>query len=86
MPYRARAIPLLVVPLALTSFALPAASRQPAQPFAQAELFVELNDTDGDLGLHARSMAERGRCSRSTTRATARCSASSAPGVFAARD
>ena len=23
------------------------------RPFAQAELFVELNDTDGDLGLHA---------------------------------
>ena len=29
------------------------AKRQPSQPFAQAELFVELNDTDGDLGLHA---------------------------------
>jgi hypothetical protein len=25
----------------------------PGRPFAQAELFVELNDTDGDLGLHA---------------------------------
>jgi hypothetical protein len=31
-----------------------AARHEPAsQPFAVAELFVELNDTDGDLGLHA---------------------------------
>ncbi len=35
--------------------AAPVSSRgeQPSQPFADAELFVELNDTDGDLGLHA---------------------------------
>ncbi len=28
-------------------------AQPPSRPFAQAELFVELNDTDGDLGLHA---------------------------------
>jgi hypothetical protein len=50
-----RSLPLLAVPLALTSLAL-AAARQPGpqnRQLEQAELFVELNDTDGDLGLHA---------------------------------
>ncbi len=31
----------------------PAARAQPSQGFSEAEIFVELNDTDGDLGLHA---------------------------------
>jgi hypothetical protein len=38
--------------LATTSI-VPGAARQPAKPFAVAALFLELNDTDGDLGLHA---------------------------------
>lgn len=57
-------LPLLTIPLALGTLVLPsrhvaaaaprAARLEPAsQPFAVAELFVELNDTDGDLGLHA---------------------------------
>jgi hypothetical protein len=50
-----RLFTLLVFALALGSLTAPiVASRdRPSQPFAQAELFVELNDTDGDLGLHA---------------------------------
>jgi hypothetical protein len=48
-----RLIPLLA--LALGSFAAPIVigMEKPSVPFSQAELFVELNDTDGDLGLHA---------------------------------
>ena len=50
-----RLLPLLTIPLALGTLAAPRAARhEPAsQPFAVAELFVELNDTDSDLGLHA---------------------------------
>jgi hypothetical protein len=50
-----RLLPLLGVPLALASLGGPlAAHKAPAaQPFAEAELFLELNDTDGDLGIHA---------------------------------
>jgi hypothetical protein len=59
-----RLLPLLTIPLALGTIDLqsrhvaataPGAARhEPAsQPFAVAELFVELNDTDSDLGLHA---------------------------------
>lgn len=46
---------LLVAALALAGFSAPTATGKgpPIQPFAQAELFVELNDTDGDLGLHS---------------------------------
>lgn len=45
---------MLAIPLVLAGFAAPAAHQSELrQPFAQAELFVELNDTDGDLGLHA---------------------------------
>ena len=49
-----RLFPLLLIPLALGSLG-PVSTRaeQPSQPFAVAELFVELNDTDSDLGLHA---------------------------------
>jgi hypothetical protein len=48
-------LPFLTIPLALGSLAVPIFARQaPAsQPFAVAELFFELNDTDGDLGIHA---------------------------------
>jgi hypothetical protein len=50
-----RLLPLLTIPLALGTLATPRAARhEPAsQPFAVAELFVELNNTDSDLGLHA---------------------------------
>jgi len=50
-----RLLPLLAIPLALGSFAASVSTRaeQPSQPFAVAGLFVELNDTDSDLGLHA---------------------------------
>jgi hypothetical protein len=45
---------LLTIPLALGSFTLPLSAQQSrAQPFAVAELFLELNDTDGDLGIHS---------------------------------
>lgn len=50
-----RLLPLLGVPLALGSFGEPIAAQQAAatQPFAVAELFFELNDTDHDLGIHS---------------------------------
>ena len=66
-------LPLLIVLVALGSTGAPnAARREPAsQPFAVAELFVELNDTDGDLGLHAAidggtwtSLEVQGPCNR----------------------
>jgi hypothetical protein len=45
----------LAIPLALGVLAAPLAAGHEAasRPFAVAELFVELNDTDSDLGLHA---------------------------------
>ena len=53
--YVTRPFTLLIVALALGSLTAPIVTgkEQPSKPFAQAELFVELNDTDGDLGLHA---------------------------------
>ncbi len=50
-----RPFTLSVFALALGSLTAPIVTgkEQPSQPFAQAELFIELNDTDGDLGLHA---------------------------------
>jgi hypothetical protein len=50
-----RLLTVLVITLAVGTFTAPIVTRaeKPSQPFAQAELFVELNDTDGDLGLHA---------------------------------
>lgn len=53
--YRMRLIQLLAIPLAFATLAAPVSTRgeQPSQPFAEAELFFELNDTDGDLGIHA---------------------------------
>jgi len=52
---RLRLLPLLTIPLALGTLATPRAARHElaSQPFAVAELFVELNNTDSDLGLHA---------------------------------
>jgi hypothetical protein len=44
---------LAIVALAGLVPSLITGKEPPAQPFAQAELFLELNDTDGDLGLHA---------------------------------
>lgn len=45
----------LALALALGSLVVPSVigKERPSQPFAQAELFVELNNTDSDLGLHA---------------------------------
>jgi hypothetical protein len=50
-----RLLLFLTVPLALGSLAAHISAReaQATQPFDQAELFFELNDTDGDLGIHA---------------------------------
>jgi hypothetical protein len=50
-----RLLLLLTLLVSLGSLAAPLAARQAArtQPFAVAELFFELNDTDGDLGTHA---------------------------------
>src|SRR5262245_61561809 len=50
-----RLFTFLLIVLALGSLMTPIVTglEQPSLPFAQAELFVELNDTDGDLGLHA---------------------------------
>ena len=49
-----RLLAILTVPLALGSLGVSISARaQPSQPFAVAGLFVELNDTDEDLGLHA---------------------------------
>src|SRR5262245_49790174 len=45
---------LLVLTLAPAVAMLPPASgAQRTQEFTEAELFLELNDTDGDLGLHS---------------------------------
>jgi hypothetical protein len=53
--YDLRLLPLLTILLALGTIGVPSAAppESGSQPFALAELFVELNDTDGDLGLHA---------------------------------
>jgi hypothetical protein len=51
---RVRLLLLLTIPLTVGSLALPLSAQQSrAQPFAVAELFLELNDTDGDLGIHS---------------------------------
>jgi hypothetical protein len=49
---RGRLAALLLPLLAAGALSPPAAAQRPGR-FAQAELFLELNDTDGDLGLHA---------------------------------
>jgi hypothetical protein len=47
-------LPLITVAmLSGTSSEKPGAQARPSQSFSQAELFFELNDTDGDLGIHA---------------------------------
>jgi hypothetical protein len=43
----------LAARLAALVLATAAAAPAPAQEFTEAELFFELNDTDGDLGIHA---------------------------------
>jgi len=50
-----RLLALLTIPVAMGTLAVSMSARaKPAsQPFAVAGLFVELNDTDEDLGLHA---------------------------------
>ena len=50
--HRARLVALLLPLLAAGASSPPAAAQRPGR-FEQAELFLELNDTDGDLGLHA---------------------------------
>lgn len=50
---RLPALPLLTAVLLLGAALIPAARAQPPQRFSEAELFFELNDTDGDLGIHA---------------------------------
>ena len=47
------ALPVVVILLFLAWVASMPASRDSARRFAEAELFFELNDTDGDLGIHA---------------------------------
>jgi hypothetical protein len=42
----------LGVPLAVSALTLAAAAPVQAAEFSEAEIFVELNDSDGDLGLH----------------------------------
>ena len=44
---------LLIVFLPLAVALIPTARAQSGLRFAEAELFLELNDTDGDLGIHA---------------------------------
>jgi len=52
--HRMRLLRLLAIPLALGSLAAALSARQgPTPQFAVAELFFELNDTDGDLGIHS---------------------------------
>ncbi len=50
-----RLLPLLIAPLAAGSLATSSSARQAqaTEPFEVAELFFELNDTDGDLGIHS---------------------------------
>src|SRR5919106_4351715 len=44
---------LTAVLLLVASTLMPAARAERTQRFAEAQLFFELNDTDGDLGIHA---------------------------------
>jgi hypothetical protein len=49
--------PVLLIPITMIALALAAAAppswAQREMPFGEANLFFELNDTDGDLGIHA---------------------------------
>jgi len=53
--HQMRLLMFVTIPLALVGLAVSLSARQASgsQPFAEAELFFELNDTDGDLGIHA---------------------------------
>jgi len=55
MPTRMRypKIPSLIAVILLATAALMPAQAQRSRQFDEAELFLELNDTDGDLGIHA---------------------------------
>jgi len=44
---------MFLVTVGILGAAAPTSTVQPAQGFEEAEIFLELNDTDGDLGLHA---------------------------------
>jgi hypothetical protein len=48
-----RFVPLCTLALAGLLAAGGTGAKERSEPFAEAEIFVELNDTDGDLGLHA---------------------------------
>ena len=47
------ALLLLTIPVLLSTAPMPTRGAQPSQRFSEASLFFELNDTDGDLGIHA---------------------------------
>jgi hypothetical protein len=52
--YQARLVVLMSILLLGGVVAMPLSSQGgKAQAFSEAELFFELNDTDGDLGIHA---------------------------------
>ena len=51
--HHARMLLLLMILIASGALGVPVAGRQPSRPFEVAELFFELNDTDGDLGIHS---------------------------------
>lgn len=55
MSSRTHHLRLLAIALAVGTLATVLSARQgpESEPFDQAELFFELNDTDGDLGIHA---------------------------------
>jgi hypothetical protein len=56
-PFKHRA-PFVLVVLLIAAALSPQAAAQRTGRFAEAQLFLELNDTDGDLGLHAAIDAE----------------------------
>jgi len=51
--WRTMALVITVVLMGSVAVALSARAEQPTRPLSEAEIFVELNDTDEDLGLHA---------------------------------
>jgi hypothetical protein len=56
MPQRSspmHVLPILAIPLLLAGAVSETASQERPKQFSEAELFLELNDTDGDLGIHA---------------------------------
>ena len=47
---RCATLPLGIAAIALAN---PAGAEPPAEPFSEAKIYFELNDTDGDLGIHS---------------------------------